>query len=78
MLAVLLLLVLVFSLATISPQSPEGAGGGRNLAKQILKAGEGQRVFIVAQDIKVDREFARAVGVRFHTETEFFKAIHKA
>ena len=25
-----------------------------------------------------DREFARAVGVRFHTETEFFKEIHKA
>jgi bifunctional polynucleotide phosphatase/kinase len=25
-----------------------------------------------------DREFASAVGVRFHTETEFFKEIHKA
>ena len=25
-----------------------------------------------------DREFARAVGVAFHTETEFFRVMHPA
>lgn len=64
MLAVLLGLVVLFSVLTIGPQSPEGAGGGRNLAKQILDRESGQRVFIVAHDTELDRAFAAALADR--------------
>ncbi len=64
MLAVLVGLVVLFSLLTIADQRPEGANAGKRLAKEILAQASNQSVFIAARDVETDRQFAAALEER--------------
>ncbi|MFT4637899.1 MAG: ribose transport system permease protein [Verrucomicrobiales bacterium] len=65
MLAVLLLLGLVISLATIKVQYPEGRGAADQLGKQIAKAqGANARVLIVARPTEGDQAFSDRLSER--------------
>ena len=59
MIFVLLLLCLLFSLATLKEQHPTGEAAGTQVAEKVIAAGH-QNVIIVARDTTEDREFAAA------------------
>src|SRR5262245_30723416 len=62
MLAVLLVLCVALSIATIAEQHPTGAGAGTSLAGDIVaQASPGDTVLIVIRSLREDREFADAL-----------------
>jgi ribose transport system permease protein len=62
MVFVLLVLVVLFSILTISEKHPAGAEGGRQIAEQILERGrEGAGVLILTRDTGEDRRLSDAI-----------------
>src|SRR5262245_48903671 len=62
MLFVLLVLCLFYSWATIAEQSPAGAAGGEELARDLTaRLPRGARVLIVGRDTEEDVAFTRAL-----------------
>jgi len=65
MVFVLLLLMLLFSVATLAEQNPTGADAGRQVADRIVRrAGAAAGIVIVTRDTEDDRAFAGAIEAR--------------
>src|SRR5437867_2348467 len=62
-LLVLVLVCAVFSVATVTKQAPEGAEGGRRLAREVIARGA-MRVVIVVRATEKDAAFADALRAK--------------
>ncbi|MFT5468032.1 MAG: ribose transport system permease protein [Verrucomicrobiales bacterium] len=72
MLIVLLILVLIFSIATIKPLMPKGASSGKRLADDIIeKVGKGAAVFVFV------REDSQNKGQLIENDREFLDGLRK-